>query len=67
MNEFEKSDDKWQSLINHKRQLMYILILLLITNIGCSSKQQSVSGLRDNFYNVKFYGTKGDMAGYDDN
>ena len=70
MNEFEKSGGKGQSLINHKRQLMYVLILLLIMNIGCSSRQQSATkatGLSDNFYNVKFYGTKGDGTAVESN
>ena len=67
MNEFEKSGDKGQSSINHKRRLMYVLILLLIMNIGCSSRQQSATGLRDNFYNVKFYGARGDGTAVESN
>ena len=67
MNAFEKLNDKKQSSIKNHRQLMYVLILLLITNIGCSSKQQSASGLRDNFYNVKFYGARGDGTAVESN
>ncbi|MGA2679459.1 MAG: glycosyl hydrolase family 28-related protein [Sedimentisphaerales bacterium] len=56
MSKFEKSG-----------RLMYVLILLLITNIGCSSRQQSATGLRDNFYNVKFYGAKGNGTAVESN
>ena len=56
MNAFEKSG-----------QLMYVLILLLIMNIGCSSRQQSASGLRDNFCNVKFYGAIGNGMAIESN
>ncbi|MGA2172731.1 MAG: glycoside hydrolase family 28 protein [Sedimentisphaerales bacterium] len=47
-----------------------ILVLLLIINIGCSLKQQSatkVTSRSDNFYNVKFYGARGDGTAVESN
>ncbi|MGA2069836.1 MAG: glycosyl hydrolase family 28-related protein [Sedimentisphaerales bacterium] len=63
MGEFEQQGDDNQQPIKRQRRCGCILILLLLINIGCSSQRQSTTkatGLRDNFYNVKFYGAMGD-------
>jgi len=63
MSKFEQQGYDNQQPIKHQWRCGCILILLLLINIGCSSQRQSTTkatGLRDNFYNVKFYGARGD-------